>query len=158
VPTKQKVPLMLRFLQKAGLVSEPAPCDVGAKLTRIIEASGDRLKVAGDILQYADFFFIADDQLPYDEKDFQKRVAPPQSHDLLGKFKEVLATVESFDNEPLEAAMQQFLEDEGIKIGDIIHTVRVAVTGKSVGPGLYDCLSLLGREAVLRRIERALAK
>ena len=157
LPLKQKVPLMLRFLQQAGLVSNPAPCEVGPKLTRIIEASGDRLKVAGDILQYADFFFIADDELPYDEKDFQKRVAPPQSQELLRKFKEVLAAVEPFENEPLEGAMKQFLEREQIKIGDIIHTVRVAVTGKSVGPGLYDCLSLLGRESSLRRIERALA-
>jgi glutamyl-tRNA synthetase len=75
----------------------------------------------------------------------------------LRKFGEVLAKVEPFENEPLEAAMKQFLEAEGVKIGDIIHTVRVAVTGKSVGPGLYDCLSLLGRESVLRRIDRALA-
>jgi glutamyl-tRNA synthetase len=77
---------------------------------------------------------------------------------LLGKFQDVLKSVEPFENEPLEAAMQQFLDREGIKIGDIIHTVRVAVTGKSVGPGLYDCLSLLGRESVLRRIERALSR
>ena len=158
LPVKQKVPLMLKFLKQAGLVSDPAPCEVGPKLTRIIEASGDRLKVAGDILQYADFFFVADSELPYDEKDFQKRVAPPQSKQMLRKFREVLVTVEPFENEPLEGAMQQFLEREGIKIGDIIHTVRVAVTGKSVGPGLYDCLSLLGRESVLARIDRALAR
>jgi glutamyl-tRNA synthetase len=158
LPTKQKVPLMLKFLQQAGLVSDPAPCDVGAKLARIIEASGDRLKVAGDILQYADFFFLADDELPYDEKDFQKRVAPAPARELLRKFRGVLAAVEPFEIQPLEAAMQQFVEREGIKIGDIIHTVRVAVTGKSVGPGLYDCLALLGREAVLTRIDRALAK
>src|SRR5512134_3718902 len=73
LPTKQKVPLMLRFLQEAGLVSDPAPCEVGPKLARIIEASGDRLKVAGDILQYADFFFVPDAELTYDEKDFAKR-------------------------------------------------------------------------------------
>jgi glutamyl-tRNA synthetase len=158
VPVKQRVPLMLRFLQQAGLVSDPAPCDVGPKLARIIEASGDRLKVAGDILQYADFFFIADDKLPYDEKDFSKRVAPSQSRELLVKFRDVLAAVEPFENGPLEAAMQKFIEREQIKIGDIIHTVRVAVTGKSVGPGLYDCLSLLGRDSVLRRIDRVLAK
>jgi glutamyl-tRNA synthetase len=158
VPVKQRVPLMLRFLQQAGLVSDPAPCDVGPKLARIIEASGDRLKVAGDILQYADFFFIADDKLPYDEKDFAKRVAPSQSRELLVKFRDVLAAAEPFENGPLEAAMQKFIDREQIKIGDIIHTVRVVVTGKSVGPGLYDCLSLLGRDSVRRRIDRALSR
>jgi glutamyl-tRNA synthetase len=61
-----------------------------------------------------------------------------------------------FEVEPLEAAMQQFLVAEQIKIGDIIHTLRVATTGKSVGPGLYDCLAILGKESCLARIDRAL--
>jgi len=43
-----------------------------------------------------------------------------------------------------------------MKVGDIIHAVRVAVTGKTVGPGLYDCLAILGREKSLARIARAL--
>jgi len=158
VPTKQKVPLMLRFLQRAGLVAEPTTCDVGEKLTRIVEASGDRLKTAGDILAYADFFFVPDEQLVYDEKDFAKRVAPPQTKALLSKFKGVLATVEPFEIGPLEEALKKFLETENIKIGDIVHTLRVAVTGKSVGPGVYDCLAILGRAACLARIDRALAK
>jgi glutamyl-tRNA synthetase len=55
LPLKQKVPMMLRFLQRAGLVPDPAPCDVGPKLTRIVEASGDRLKTAGDILAICRF-------------------------------------------------------------------------------------------------------
>jgi glutamyl-tRNA synthetase len=158
VPTKQKVPLMLRFLQQARLVAEPTPCDAGEKLGRIIEASGDRLKVAGDILAYADFFFVPDEQLVYDEKDFAKRVSPPQAKGLLAKFRAVLAAVEPFEVGPLEEALKKFLETEGIKIGDIVHTLRVAVTGKSVGPGVYDCLAILGRAACLARIDGALTK
>lgn len=158
LPVKQKVAKMLPFLQKAGLVSDPTPCEVGPKLTRIVEASGDRLKTAGDILAYADFFFVPDDKVAYDEKDFQKRVAPPQSKDLLAKFRDVLKTIEPFEVGPLEEALKQFIERENIKIGDIVHTLRVAVTGKSVGPGVYDCLAILGRDACLARIDRALAR
>jgi glutamyl-tRNA synthetase len=69
----------------------------------------------------------------------------------------VLAAVEPFDVGPLETALKQFLEAEGVKIGDIVHTLRVATTGKSVGPGVYDCLAILGRESCLARIDRALA-
>ena len=46
----------------------------------------------------------------------------------------------------------------GSRTGDIIHAVRVATTGKSVGPGLYDCLAILGKPVVLARIDRALEK
>jgi glutamyl-tRNA synthetase len=154
-PVKQKVPQMLRFLQRAGLISDPPPCDVGPKLTRIIEVSGDRLKTAGDILAYADFFFVPDDKLAYDEKDFQKRVAPQQAKELLARFRVALAGVEPFEPGPLEESMKKFVESQGLKIGDIIHALRVAVTGKSVGPGVYDCLAILGRAACLARIDRA---
>jgi glutamyl-tRNA synthetase len=158
LPVKQKAAKMLPFLQKARLISDPAPCEVGPKLTRIVEASGDRLKTAGDILAYADFFFVADDQLIYDEKDFQKRVAPPQSKELLKKYRERLAATEPFDTVQLEESLKKFVEEQGIKIGDIVHALRIAVTGKSVGPGLYDCLAILGRDASLSRIDRALAR
>jgi len=95
--------------------------------------------------------------LAYDEKDFQKRIAPPQAKELLTKFRAVLATVEPFEVGPLEEALKKFVEEQGIKIGDIVHALRIAVTGKSVGPGVYDCLAILGRESSLTRIDRALA-
>jgi glutamyl-tRNA synthetase len=157
LPIKQKVAKMLPFLQKAGLVSEPPPCTIGPMLTRIIEAAGDRLKVAGDILAYADFFFVGDDQLAYDEKDFEKRVKKDGAKELLAKFKDKLVAVEPFNVQTTEAMMHHFLEEQQIKIGDIVHAVRVAVTGKGVGPGLYDCLELIGKESCLKRIDRALA-
>ena len=48
------------------------------------------------------------------------------------------------------------IEEAGVKVGDLVHAVRVAVTGKTVGPGLYDCLAILGREKSLVRLEKAL--
>ena len=77
---------------------------------------------------------------------------------LLEMYGAKLATASDFTAGPLEELTKDFLAEAGIKIGDIIHTVRVAITGKSVGPGLYDCLELLGKEACLERIERAVAK
>jgi glutamyl-tRNA synthetase len=157
LPLKQKVAMMVPYLKRAGLIADPTPCDVGPKLTRIVEASGDRLKTAGDILAYADFFFASDGLFVYDEKDFAKRVAAPEQRARLQRLRPNLAAVEPFEVGPLEEALKQFLDQEGIKIGDIIHTLRVAITGKSVGPGVYDCLAILGRDACLARIDRALA-
>jgi glutamyl-tRNA synthetase len=154
LPLKQKVAMMLPFLQRAGLVPTPTPCEVGPKLTRIVAAAGDRLKVAGDILLYADFFFT--DEISYDEQAVEKNLRKPGALALVARFKERLATVEPFEVEPLEKALQQFIADEGIKIGDVIHALRVAVTCKAVGPGLYDCLAILGRQTCLQRIERTL--
>ena len=70
----------------------------------------------------------------------------------------MIAAVEPFETGPLEEALKKFVEEQGIKAGDIVHALRIAVTGKSVGPGVYDCLAILGSEACLARIDRALAR
>jgi glutamyl-tRNA synthetase len=155
LPLKQKVARMLEYLQRAGLVSDPAPCGIGPKLTRIVQAAGDRLKVFGDILAYADFFFR--ERIEYDETAFTKNVRKPGAAALLARFRDALSAVEPFDTAHLEAALTGFVSAEGIKTGDIIHAVRVTTTGKPVGPGLYDCLEILGKPTCLERIDAALA-
>ncbi len=156
VPLKQKVASMLRYLQQAGIVTTPAPCEVGPKLSRIVEAAGDRLKVFGDILAYADFFFR--DQVAYDEPAFDKYLRKPGAAELVGKFRDRLGALDDFEVAGLEAALNAFVAEQRIKIGEIIHALRVATTGKSVGPGLYDCLAILGKPTVLERIDRALER
>lgn len=158
LPIKQKVALMVPYLQAAGLAASPPTCDLAPKLTRIVEACGDRLKVAGDILAYSDFFFLPDDRFPYDEKEFEKRLKKVGAKELLAGFKDVLSAVKPFEVEPLEVALKGFVERQGIKIGDIVHALRLAITGKPVGPGVYDCLAILGKDASLARLERTLEK
>ena len=75
----------------------------------------------------------------------------------LNQFRGELADVEPFSAEQLEKTMHAFVEQHGSKIGDIVHAVRVAVTGKAVGFGLFDTLAILGRDRCLARIDRALA-
>jgi glutamyl-tRNA synthetase len=67
-----------------------------------------------------------------------------------------LAGVEPFEPAALEAHLKDFVERKGVKIGDLVHAVRVAVTGKVVGFGLFDALAILGRERCERRIKQAL--
>ncbi len=135
-----------------------AEAAIETKLSRILAASGDRIKVSGDILAYADFFFRADDQLVYDETAFDKRLRSPGTAELLARFKDRLAAADTFEPAALETLLHDFLAAEGVPIGQIIHALRVAVTGKAVGPGLFDCLAILGKASVLARLDRALAR
>lgn len=158
VPPKQKVAMVLPYLQRAGLVGDPPPCSVGPQLMQIVSAAGDRLKTAGDILEYADFF-TPDDQLTYDEAAFEKRIRQPaEAKSMLARFREQLATLEPFDAPTLEKALHEFIAREGIATSQIVHALRVALTGKSVGFGLFDIIAILGKERSLARIERALAR
>jgi glutamyl-tRNA synthetase len=145
---------MLPFLVKSKLVADPAAPEATATVRRVIEASGDRLKVGGDILAYADFFLV--DEPPLDEAAVKQRLAKPGVRELVAKYAAALAGVEPFEPASLEEALKRVVEEAGVKVGDLVHAVRVAVTGKTVGPGLYDCLAILGREKSIKRLEKAL--
>src|SRR4051794_12594455 len=156
LPIKQRVAKVVPFLQRAKLVAQPPSCDTGPYVTRLLEAAGDRLKVSGDVLEFDDFF-VADDKLQIDEAAFDKRVLKPAAaRELLGRFREMLSHAEPFTAEQLELLTQEFVNSNGIKIGDIVHAVRVAVTGKAVGFGLFETLAILGRERCVARIGRAI--
>jgi glutamyl-tRNA synthetase len=158
LPLPDKTELLLPYLHKAGLVLSPSAPEARAKLAQILLAAADRIKVAGDILDY-ESFFLADDQFPYDEQAFEKRIRkPPETARLLARFNEALARAEPFTAATLEKRLQDFVQAEGIQIGQIIHALRVAVTGKAVGFGLFDSLAILGREHCQARIARALAR
>jgi glutamyl-tRNA synthetase len=152
LPVPRKAEMALPYLKKAGLTADLP------RVMQVVQAAGERLKVAGDILDYAGFFLTAD-ALPYDEAAFEKRLRkPPEAARLLARFEERLAAVEPFDAATLEKAVQDFVQAEGIKPDQIIHALRVAVTGKAIGFGLYESLAILGREHCRARIDRALQR
>ena len=154
---KKKVAKAVPFLQRAGLVSDPPDCATGPHLTRILEAADDRIKVAGDVLDY-ETFFVADEAISFDEKAFEKRIRKPEdAKSLLAEFREHLAAAEHFEPADLESLLKGWVESKGIKIGQIIHALRVATTGTAVGFGMFETLSILGKDSCLKRIDRALS-
>jgi glutamyl-tRNA synthetase len=152
LPFDEKASACLPYLKKAGY--EPDRRVVEA----VVRAAADRIKVAGDILDFDDFF-SADDALVYDEKAFEKRLRKPaDAADLLKGFGERFGAAKDFDAAALETLLKDYVEERGIKIGQIIHALRVAVTGKAVGFGVFETLALVGRKSCLARIDRALSR
>ena len=157
LPIDRKAAMALPYLERTGMVASPPPEEVKAKIAEILTAAADRIKVAGDVLDYADFF-LPDDRLPYDEKAFDKWIRKAEVAELLERFRDELAAADPFDVPALETLMQDFIASERIKIGHIIHAVRVAVTGKPVGFGLFETLAILGKDRCLARIDLALGR
>ena len=149
VPLDGKVEMTRPYLQQAGLGTD--------KLAEVVQAAADRIKVAGDILDYA-AFFVPSEQLAYDEASFDKRIrTAAEAPVLLQKFAGSLERLTSFDAPVIEQALQDFVQAEGIGHAQIIHALRIAVTGKAVGFGLFESLAILGKGECLIRIQRALA-
>ncbi len=149
---EQRVELVLPYLRRVGLTPERE------LLRGVVAAAGDRIKVAGDILEHR-AFFVADGQLEYDERALEARLRRPAgAAALLAAFGERLAKAEPFEPATLERTLHDFAAARGIEPGPIVHPLRVAVTGRDVGFGLYESLALLGRERCRSRIERALGR
>jgi glutamyl-tRNA synthetase len=157
VPIDDKVQLCLPYLQSAGLIKQNADGDEIDRIKRVIVAAGDRIKVSGDVLDYDDFF-TTDGDLRFSEVDVEKRLRGDSAAlGYLTKYRKTLEELPSFDPASLEESLTKFMEAEGIKFKQIIHALRVAVTGKSVGFGMFDAMSILGKPSCLSRIDRALA-
>lgn len=152
--TADKLARMLPYVERAGLTHVPATTAERTTLTRVIEAAGDRLKVSGDIIAYAEPFLKA--SIEYDREALAKRLGDAASQERLTRLAEKLAAVEPFEPAALESAVHAFVEAEGIKLADVVHALRVASTGKAVGAGLFDCLAILGKEKIAGNIARAL--
>ncbi len=155
---KRKVALCLSFLQAAGIVSDPPDCELGPYLTRIVAAADDRIEIAGDILKFDDFF-SDDDELDYDEKAFEKRLVKAENAGfLLSELKKLLVVEDHASPQEMETLVKGFCETKGIKIGQIIHALRVACTGKAAGFGMFDTMSILGAARCAKRIDAALER
>ena len=158
LPVERRVELALPFLEKAGWIGSPPSAAERARAAAVIAAANERLKVAGDVLDYPELF-LPSDELDYDEKAFDKRIRnAPGAPELLAGLAGELAAAPAFDAAALEALFAGFVAARGLGLGQIVHAVRVAVSGKAVGFGLFDILAILGRERALARIDRALAR
>lgn len=155
-PLKQKTEMALPFLIKAGLISQEPDQATRDYVQSIIQAAEDRIVVSGDVLKFDDFF-IEDAELTYEAKAWEKRlVKDEEAADRLAAFRDVLAEAEPFEADHLQKVLHQFVEQQQIKIGQIIHALRVAVTGKAAGFGMFETLELLGRDRSLARIDKTL--
>ncbi len=163
---EDKVALCLPYLERAGMVGGSA--SVGQIflsatqqrdfVARLIAALGPRLKLLSDILGYEEYF-VADEALTYDEKGFQKRVRDDvQAVPLLRDLVDLLKSIPDFTAAALDREIHAWIESRGILMGQLVHALRLALTGKTAGPGLFDCLELLGRERSIKRIERAISR
>lgn len=150
LPVAEKVALVTPYLTRAGFTPDPA------MVTAIVEAAGPRLKVAGDILDYPEFF-QADDTVVYDPKAVEKHLTKEPGAGWVSDLRELVAAAEPFDVPTLKAATEAFAAARGAKLLAVSQTLRVLVTGKEVGFGTFDTLALLGRERCLARIDRATA-
>jgi glutamyl-tRNA synthetase len=136
------------FFEQAGLDASPE------KLADVTPLIRERIKLLGDAVGAADFFF-ASELAPYNPADLipQKGDAA-MARRVLQHAGEILATT-AFDHDSLDQALRQAAAALGLKPGPMFQPIRVAVCGRKNAPPLFETMAVLGRDVCLERIRQA---
>lgn len=148
------VEMCLDPLAGAGLIEGAVTPEFRAYVAQVVAILGERVKVGHDILTYGDFFFTRD--VRFDPEAVRRYLTNPQLAGTLSLLRDRFAGADSFDAGKAETLVRALAEELGIHTREIIHPTRVALTGKTVGPGLFELMALLGQERVVTRLDRAI--
>jgi glutamyl/glutaminyl-tRNA synthetase len=97
------------------------------------------------------------DVTEYDAAAQKKLWAAPETRDLLTALADRLASVDPFDPPTIEPIVRALADERGVKATALMQAVRLAVSGSSASPGLFEMMALVGRDAVIARLRRAAA-
>jgi len=147
--TEQTVP----FMVKRGIITEQEAEEKFDYIKRIVEISRDRAKTLDELAESIAFFF--QDVTEYEEKGVRKHFAKENAAQLLTQGADALEKLEDFTLENTETTFRNITEAMGLKAAELIHATRLAITGRTVGPGLFDIIVLLGREKTVERMRKA---
>lgn len=120
---------------------------------RAIDMARDRIRSTADIRGSATYFF--NDEFEVDEAGANKHLTT-ESRVLLGQLHERLSSLAEWTHDGIEDAIRTLSEELNIKPAALIHLTRMAVSGRTVGPSLFELLEVLGRARVLRRMQQVL--
>jgi len=124
----------------------------GSFIEGVINTLRERSKTLLDMAADASFYFS--DTIQYEEKAFRKFLTP-SALDPLKLLIDRLDLLEHFDEKALEGIFLAVMDQTGLKLGKIAQPVRVALTGKTASPGIFEIIQVLGKERVVSRLKKA---
>jgi len=148
---KRKSPEELTSLVENYLINKGFIKEINKEyLKKVVVLFKERVTKLADFLDWAYFCFYDDfSYAPDTEKILERDLS--QEVEVL---KERLSKIENFTKEEIEKEFRDTAASLGLKARDLVHPVRVALTGRKVGPGLFETMEVLGREKVIKRLER----
>ncbi|UCC95686.1 MAG: glutamate--tRNA ligase [Candidatus Omnitrophota bacterium] len=138
-----------RYLKSKGLL--PANFD-RQYLRKVIGLFKERISKLADLLDWGQFCFYNTYRYNPDAEEVLKRDLSKEVKVLIEKF----SAVENFNREIIEKEFRAVAETQGLKARDLVHPTRVALTGRKIGPGLFETMEVLGKKRVIERLQRLL--
>jgi glutamyl-tRNA synthetase len=136
------------FLKKQGIEIKD-----GGYIHKVIETLQPRSKTLDEMASAALFYF--QEEITFEEKAANKFLKP-SALEPLGLLAEKLQDLADYTQENLEDVFRAVMDQTGLKLGKIAQPVRVALTGKTASPGIFEIIAILGRDRVIPRLRKAI--
>jgi len=146
-PPEELARLALPAFQRAGLADA-----VDAKLVHVVTVGRERVKTLAELPEQFRYFYAPVALDPKAKEKFLTAEARP----VLEEIRDGVAAMQATDTAALEKLFHETAERRQLKIGKVAQPVRVALTGGTASPGIYDVVQILGREETLRRLDDAI--
>jgi glutamyl-tRNA synthetase len=154
MPLGEVEPFITPAIVNAGLATPDWLASHRDWYLKLLEVLRVRSRTVEDVVRQAAPYF--GDAIALDPDAVAKQWKDPATFDLLSEARSALENADDWTTEPLEHALRGVAERRGIGAGKLFQPLRVALTGSAVSPGIFDVLTLLGRERALARIDAAL--
>jgi glutamyl-tRNA synthetase len=145
---------LMPFWQGAGLVPDPCPEDLRARLRQLVPIVQERLKRLEEIVEWTRPL-LREIEPPAPERLVGKKMTPQESLEALRRARDFLASVEPFEAGAMEQPLRDLADELGVKAGPLFGILRWATTNQKVSPPLFGSFEFLGRGRVLARLDAA---
>ena len=153
-PPAQVAQGLVSLLEAAGMKSEVQAVSAGW-LAQLVVLVKERAKTLMEMVEWVKPYF--GQAVIYDE-EAAKKFLTPATAPILSKLLARFEAFPSFSKQPWEEAFKQLVEEEGMKMGQLAQPVRVALTGRTASPGLFDVMEILGRDRTLFRLRQGVER
>jgi glutamyl/glutaminyl-tRNA synthetase len=142
--------LSLPYLREAGLIGERLTDGEQEYLAKALALGRERMRLLSDAPEVIGFFLR--EEIEFEEKTVERVAREKGTAEHLEKLRQRLQALSDFSKEKIEETLRTLAEELGIPASALIHPTRAALTGRSVGPGLFELMEVLGKERCVRRL------
>ncbi|HDN85927.1 MAG: glutamate--tRNA ligase [Candidatus Omnitrophota bacterium] len=146
-PIDELTTLVKEFLEEKKFLPQKVTLDY---LRKVVALFKERISKLGDLMDWGYFCFYDDFSYSPDTQDILKRKLSKEVEVLI----ERLSQIEDFTKENIEKEFRQTAHFLRLKAKDLVHPTRIALTGRKIGPGLFETMEVLGKEKVIERLKR----
>jgi glutamyl-tRNA synthetase len=156
LPLDELTELTLPYLTEANLISDEEGLEKYSWIKEIVRLHQERMFTLSEISFLTRYFF--EEEVQIEEKLWEKYLRKPGVKEILLAVREKISKNPIFEAGFLEQVIREVAAELEIGAGKVIHPVRVAISGRNFGPGLFEMMEVLGREKVFARLDKVIEK